>query len=567
LIAWSEAEILKQYGRLDAAISNMPIGLCMFDAEQKLIISNSRYAEFYGIAPEYTVPGTPFRTILEHTAPGHATAAGVRNFIEERLAVLTTGEPVYFTNEMNDGRVIAVSYRPTPNGGMVGTHEDITERRKSEAKIAYMAHHDALTELPNRVRFRSELEKALGRTDRGETVAVHCIDLDHFKAVNDTLGHPVGDALLQAVAVRIRDCLRPTDTVARLGGDEFAIVQVSADQPIGSTALATRIIKAVGEPFDIRGHQVVIGASVGIALAPHDGVDPDRLLKNADMALYRAKEDGRGIYRFFESEMDAKMQARRTLELDLRKAVALGEFELFYQPLINLSDNEVSGFEALMRWRHPQRGLVPPNDFIPLAEDIGLIAPMGAWALKQACTEAMNWPDHVKIAVNLSPIQFKGGNLVLDVIAALGQSGLPARRLELEITETVLLQDTDGTIAILNQLRELGVHISMDDFGTGYSSLGYLRRFPFDKIKIDRSFIHDMSERPDSMAIVRAVAGLGSSLGISTTAEGVETEEQMQQLRDEGCTEVQGFLISEPRPASELGALLKRLAPAERTAA
>jgi predicted signal transduction protein with EAL and GGDEF domain len=331
--------------------------------------------------------------------------------------------------------------------------------------------------------------------------------------------------------------------------------------------LATRLIDAMAEPFDVQGHQVVISAAVGIALAPLDGNDADRLMKNADMALYRAKEGGRATYRFFESEMDARMQARRALEIDLRKAVALDQFELFYQPLINLATDEVSGFEALLRWHHPQHGMIVPAEFIPLAEEIGVIRAMGAWVLGQACSEAMRWPDHIKVAVNLSPVQFEHGTLVLDVAAALGKSGLPAHRLELEITEKVLLEDTEATLSILNQLRDLGVQISMDDFGTGYSSLGYLRKFPFDKIKIDQSFIRDMSAREDSMAIVRAVMSLGASLKMSVTAEGVETDEQLSRLRDEGCTEVQGYLFSRPQPATELAALLKRLKPVAKAVA
>ena len=523
-------QLITQYERLNAAINNMPQGLCMFDADQKLIICNKRYAEIYGLKPEQTVPGTPLRTILEdHIATG-TCPEDIDGYVNRRLAAVAERKPLYFVNELRDGHAIAISHQPLLDGGSVATHEDITERRKAEARIAYMAHHDALTDLPNRVRFREEMLKALQRVERGETLAILCLDLDYFKAVNDTLGHPIGDALLQAVSDRLRGCLRATDIVARLGGDEFAIVQTAAEQPVDCMALATRLIKAISEPFDVEGHQIVIGASIGIAIAPNDGNDPDRLLKNADMALYRAKEDGRGIYRFFEPDMDAKMQARRALELDLRKALALGEFELFYQPLINLETNAVSGFEALIRWRNPERGLVPPIEFIPLAEEIGLINPIGAWVLKQACTEAMRWPKQIKVAVNLSPVQFKSGTVVLDVIAALGASGLPAHRLELEITETVLLQDTEATISILNELRALGVRISMDDFGTGYSSLGYLRKFPFDKIKIDQSFIRDLSDKPDSIAIVRAVTSLGSTLGIATTAEGVETEEQLQQL-------------------------------------
>jgi predicted signal transduction protein with EAL and GGDEF domain len=342
---------------------------------------------------------------------------------------------------------------------------------------------------------------------------------------------------------------------------------MSVDQPVGATTLAARLIREISEPYVVQGHQIVIGASVGIAVAPNDGTDPDRLLKNADLALYRAKEDGRGTYRFFEAGMDAKMQARRELELDLRRALALGEFEVFYQPLINLETNRVSGCEALLRWRSPGRGLVAPGEFIPLAEEIGLIHAIGAWVLKQACTEAAGWPEDMKIAVNLSPVQFKRGTVVLDVIVALGASGLAAHRLELEITETVLLQDTEATLSILNQLRALGAHISMDDFGTGYSSLSYLRKFPFDKIKIDQSFIRNLSDRPDSIAIVRAIAGLGRTLGIATTAEGVETEEELAKVRAEGCTEVQGYLFSMPKPADELRALLRQLNSASKAAA
>jgi diguanylate cyclase (GGDEF)-like protein len=567
LIAWSEAEISKQCERLDGAINNMSQGLCMYDAEQKLIIANRRYAELYGLPPEYTIPGTSLRTVLEHRVAAGNTCETNEDFVSSRLAAVAAGEPWYTVNELPDGRVIAVSHLPLANGCSIGTHEDITERRKAEAQIEFMAHHDVLTRLPNRVRFREQMETALVAAARGQAVAVLCLDLDHFKAVNDTLGHPVGDALLQAAADRILACVRPTDSVARLGGDEFAIVQTVAEQPTGSTALAVRLIEKLSQPFDVHGHQVVIGASVGIAIAPNDGDNPDCLLKNADMALYRAKEDGRGTHRYFEPEMDARMQARRTLELDLRKAYALGEFELFYQPLLRLDTNEVSGLEALLRWRHPQRGLVPPGEFIPLTEEIGLIGPIGAWVLKQACREAATWPDDLKVAVNLSPVQFKSGTVVLDVIAALGASGLPAGRLELEITEAVLLQDTDATIATLSNLRDLGVSISMDDFGTGYSSLGYLRKFPFDKIKIDGSFIRDLSEQPDSVAIVRAVAGLGSSLGISTTAEGCETEAQLQRLRDEGCTEVQGYLFSKPIPANEVRMLLQRLKPRSKAVA
>jgi diguanylate cyclase (GGDEF)-like protein/PAS domain S-box-containing protein len=434
---------------------------------------------------------------------------------------------------------------------------DVTERKQAEARIAYMAHHDALTGLANRVMFHERLDELLARVRRqGDSIAVLCLDLDHFKGVNDTLGHPIGDDLLKAVAQRLKKCLRDSDVVARLGGDEFAIVQSPVGSPTEANILATTLIEVVSRPYEVQGHEFVVGASIGIALAPNDGDAADLLLRNADMALYRAKAEGRGTAHFFEPEMDRRIQARRVLELDLRKAFANGELELFYQPLISISTNAVSGFEALLRWRHPERGMVPPAEFIPLAEDIGMIVPLGEWVLRQACSEAVRWPGELKVAVNLSPAQFRSRGVVKAVLTALAYSGLPASRLELEITETVLLGETDANLATLHQLRQLGVRISMDDFGTGYSSLSYLRSFPFDKIKIDRSFVSESSERPDCAAIIRAVAGLGASLGIPTTAEGVETADQLARVRAEGCTEVQGYLFSPPRPASELGALI-----------
>jgi len=566
LIARSE-EINVQYERLSVAVNNMPQGLCMFDGEQNLIISNRRYAEIYGIDPSEFEPGAPLSAILERRAAVTINYEGAEDLVGELLAAVGNREAWHRTSELADGRVIAVSHRPIPNGGSLAIHEDITDRRKAEARIEHLAHYDALTDLPNRGLFREDVDRALSSVERGAALAVLCLDLDHFKQVNDTLGHPIGDALLQAVAERIRSCVRPTDRIARLGGDEFAIVQIPVDQPVDCISLASRLIARIAEPYDLNGHQIVIGASVGIALAPGDGRDFDRLLKGADMALYRAKQDARGTYRFFESEMDARMQARRGLELDLRKALALGEFELFYQPLIHLGTNRVTCFEALLRWRHPERGFVMPDDFIPLAEEIGLIGSIGAWVLKKACNEALNWPGDIAVAVNLSALQFKNGRVVLDVISALGESGLPARRLELEITETVLLRDTEATMVTLTQLKDLGTRIAMDDFGTGYSSLGYLQKFPFDKIKIDRTFVKDLLDKPESIAIVRAVSGLGNALGITTTAEGVETVGQLQKLRLEGCTEVQGYLFSKPRPAHELGSLLVQLDDRAKTAA
>jgi diguanylate cyclase (GGDEF)-like protein len=546
-----------QYEQFNAAINNMPLGFCMVDGEQRILTANTRFGELYGLPLDMTLPGTPLRTSVEYRAAnGHFGDDIGPDFVEHRLAAARNPEPWHVTRATRDGRTISVSHQPLPGGGSLSTHEDITARRHAEAQIAHMAHHDALTDLPNRVLFREHLVKALESIDRGK-LAVLCIDLDRFKSVNDTLGHSIGDALLRAAGDRLQASARPTDLVARLGGDEFAIVQAGTEQPFGATALATRLIAEIAKPFELDGHQVVIGASVGISIAPSDGSDPDTLLKNADLALYRAKSDGRDSCRFFEPDMDARMRARRTMEIDLRRALALGEFELYYQPLITLKTGKITGFEALLRWHHPERGMVPPMEFIPVAEEIGLIGQIGAWVLKQACLEAAAWPDDIHIAVNLSPAQFKHRAVVLDVVAALGASGLPAHRLEVEITETVLLQDTEATVGILNELHQLGVRISMDDFGTGYSSLAYLQKFPFDKIKIDRTFVKNISDRPQSIAIIRAVTAMSISLGMKTTAEGVETEQELQTLKEEGCTEVQGYLFSRPVPAAQAAQLLQ----------
>jgi diguanylate cyclase (GGDEF)-like protein len=420
-----------------------------------------------------------------------------------------------------------------------------------------MARHDALTNLPNRTLFRERLERALQLAKRGDQLAVFCLDLDHFKEINDSLGHPVGDALLSAVASRLRTCLTDSDTVARLGGDEFAIVQLCANcEPTAVAALASQIVEIVAAPYDIEGHHLVVGVSIGIALSPDDGDNPDELLKRADLALYRAKADGRGTYRFFETGMDARVQARRLMELDMRAALRREEFEVYYQPIRDLASDETAAFEALVRWNHGERGQIQPAQFIPIAEDTGLIVPLGEWVLRRACRDAAGWSKPASVAVNLSPVQFRNPDLVASVKSALADCGLPPHRLELEITESVLLQNSDAARAVLNELRAHGVKISLDDFGTGYSSLSYLRSFPFDKIKIDRSFVSELGSSDDAMAIIRAVAGLGKSLGMVTTAEGVENAEQLALLRREGCTQAQGYLFSKPRPAAEVERLL-----------
>ena len=460
--------------------------------------------------------------------------------------------------ELIDGaRAIQIELQPVPGTGWAVIIEDVSVRRTAEAEAAAMASLDPLTGLPNRLMLRDRLDEALARLDRtGEGCALLLIDLDRFKPVNDTLGHPVGDALLRMVADRLRSAVRPTDTVARIGGDEFVVLQTGVRTSADTLPLARRVVDLIGRTYILDGHLLTIGASVGAALAPADGVDADRLLKVADLALYRAKLDGRGTFRFFEPEMDARMQARRRLELDLRQALARREFQLHYQPQLNLESNRLTGCEALLRWRHPERGMISPLDFIPLAEEIGLIVPIGEWVIRQACRDAVTWPAPISIAVNVSPAQFKSERLVETIMSALAGSGLPAHRLEIEITEGVLLHESERTLQILQRLRALGVRVSMDDFGTGYSSLSYLRSFPFDKIKIDRSFVSDLSVKPGGDAIIRAIAGLGKSLGMTTVAEGVETADQMQRIRSEGCTDVQGYLISRPVPADDLMKLL-----------
>jgi diguanylate cyclase (GGDEF)-like protein len=543
--------------QLSAALEGMPQGLIMFDSGLRLIVCNAYYAQMYSLRAEDTHPGTPLRVILQHRVEMGMSPINIDNFVESTLASASNPTLGVVEQQLHDGRIISVVNAPLSTGGGVTIHMDVTEKRNSEKQIAFLAHHDALTGLGNRVQLREHIEKSLKYLVRDKKLSVLCLDLDHFKDVNDTLGHSVGDALLCAVAGRLRELVRDVDLVSRTGGDEFAIVRSGAELPTTAPAvLAARVVEVLSVPFDLGDHHVVIGASVGVAIAPDDGNDVDQLLKNADMALYRAKDDGRGRFHFFESEMDAKAQARRMLELDLRKAVAAGEFEVFYQPIVNLSENKISGFEALLRWNHPTRGRVQPDAFIPLAEETGLIVPIGEWVIRQACAEAKTWPSDLRVAVNVSPVQFRSKSLISSVMSALAASGLRPDRFELEITEAVLMHNDEVTLAVLHQLRSLGVRISMDDFGTGYSSLSYLRGFPFDKIKIDRSFVRDLIEKPDSIAIIRAVTGLGHSFGMTTTAEGVETQEQLDQMRAEGCTEAQGYFYGKPMPANEIAQLL-----------
>ena len=554
-----ERHLADKNAQLDAALSNMVQGLCLLDAEQKVVVANERYAQIYSLTADDIKPGTPLLAILKARAERGADAcADVEEFVELGIAKARRTESV--VTRLADGRFISVLGRPLPNGGLISTHEDVTDRKNAEERIAHMAMHDALTGLPNRRHFESELSRAVKDNASNNGFAVLCLDLDHFKPVNDTLGHLMGDKLLRAVAKRLLASVRGADTLARLGGDEFAILQTGIGGPEQSAILAARLVSSLAEPFDIDGHRIVIGVSVGVAIAPADGADGMALLRSADLALYCSKSEGRGRYKFFEEEMDARVQSRHSLERDLRSALSANQFELYFQPLIDLQANSISVFEALLRWNHPVRGRVPPSEFIPIAEEIGLICQIGTWVLKEACSEAATWPGNVRVAVNLSSHQFQNGALALDVTAALGMAGLPAERLELEITETALLQNTHQTIQTLNQIRALGVRISMDDFGIGYSSLNYLRAFPFDKIKIDKCFVQDLARGSHSAFILKAVVGLAANLGMATTAEGVETAEQLATLRAEGCTEVQGYYFSAPRPAHEVPKMLETIA-------
>ena len=549
----TSVELKRQNDRFDAALTNMSHGLCMVDADERVIVVNGRFLDLFGLGAEDIHPGTTLAEVIANAASPTDRLEHLRRVYSQQRAYISKGSSAGFVNGRSDGCTIAVSHRPMADGGWVATYEDITERKRAESQIAYMAHHDALTDLANRVLFREHVERALAQAKRsGATIAMLCLDLDLFKNVNDTLGHHAGDAVLKAVADRLRRCVREGDVVARLGGDEFAVLQTAPNQPHDAGALAARLVQMLGAPYRVDGQEVVIAASVGVALSDSDCALPDQLLKRADLALYRAKADGRATFRFFEPEMDAQLQARRSLELDLRKALAHGDLEVFYQPQVNLAAGTIGGYEALLRWPHPQRGYISPAEFIPIAEETGLIAQLGDWVLRQACREAAEWPDYLKVAVNLSPVQFRSRALVDTIMAALKESGLPPRRLEVEITESVLLQDDAATMEMLHELRGLGVRVALDDFGTGYSSLSYLRSFPFDKIKIDQSFVRELSTRADCLAIVQSITRLGATLRMTTTAEGVETEEQVRQLRAAGCVEAQGYLFGRPKPAVEL---------------
>ena len=553
----SSWRLAMQQRHLSIAVNNIPQGLVLYDASARIIICNQRYIEMFGLSPEVVKQGCTMQRLIAHRKETGSFDGDVDEFCNAIIQNVSLGKGTRQLTEAPGGRAIEIVNQPLKGGGWVATIEDITERTRTDEKIAHMAHYDALTDLPNRVLFRERLEQALKAIRPGERLAVMYIDIDEFKSINDALGHPIGDELLKGVADRLRDCLKDTDVAARLGGDEFAVIQTAIKSQSETSHLVECIYAAIREPFECTGHLITTDASIGIALAPGDGLDLDQLLKNADLALYGAKGDGRRTYRFFEAGMDARAKERRSLELELRQAINDGSLEAYYQPVITLDHGKVSCCEALLRWRHPERGMISPAEFIPIAEETGLINQLGHWVLHTACAEAANWPDDIRVAVNVSPVQFKSQTLALNVAAALAASGLAASRLELEITEAVLIRDDEIALEVLHQLRALGVRIALNDFGTGYSSLSYLQRFPFDKIKIDRAFVRDITSAVASSSIVEAVVNIAAASHMTTTAEGVETEQQKELLRVLGCTEMQGYLFSPAISAVEIRQLLR----------
>lgn len=540
--------------RLDTAMNTMSQGLLMFDQDERLIVCNRHYIEMYGLSSQIVKPGAHFRDVIQHRHDTGSFDGDVGAYCDHVLSTISSRQSSIV--ETKNGRLIEIRNQPSITGGWLATHEDVTERIRADERIAHMAHYDSLTDLPNRVLMRGHLDHRVAELATGRPFAVLYVDVDEFKGINDSLGHEIGDEVLRQVATRLRGCARADDLVARLGGDEFAIVTTATSDHARLADLAEKILKEFCAPANCKGHEIRTDVSIGIAAAPDHASNVEDLLKRADMAMYAAKSEGRGTYRFYAPEYDAKAKQRRQLELDLRQALSRGEFEIHYQPLVDLGTNTVTGCEALLRWHHPERGLVSPAEFIPIAEETGLISEIGEWVLKTACEEAVTWPGQIRIAVNVSPVQFRSKTLALKVAAVLAESGLAAGRLELEVTETVLIRDDEEALTILQQLRDLGVRIALDDFGTGYSSLSYLHRFPFDKIKIDRSFISDIGEPTDSSPIVEAVVTMATARHMATTAEGVETEGQRKILQALGCSQMQGYLFSPAIPGPRLKQLL-----------
>ncbi|MFM9975142.1 MAG: putative bifunctional diguanylate cyclase/phosphodiesterase [Beijerinckiaceae bacterium] len=544
-----------------AIVESLSQGFLMFNQNDELELDNSHFRRLFPALEKIAVPGVRYedmiRSELDPVINSGVFSFDANDELVDRLMRHGDDHLVYERQMVNDRYILVNEYR-TAEKQTVVLYTDISELKRREKKIHHLAHHDVLTGLANRVLFREKLENAILSSVSPELmVAVLCLDLDRFKNVNDTLGHHIGDLLLQEVSKRIQSCLRGKDIAARLGGDEFAIIMMDVRDQDAPTSLAWRLLDVLAQPFLINDQTIVSGTSIGIAFSVEGQVSSEDILKNADLALYRAKSDGRGTFRFFEEEMDAKAQARRLLEIELRAAIALDHLEVHYQPQVDVYTAQMIGVEALVRWNHPLRGFIPPGDFIPLAEETGLIGAIGLHVLRRACQDAAKWPNDLRIAVNISPAQFKDKNFAQTVKDIVLESGLPPQRLEIEITESMLLRNTETNLQILHELKAFGIRVSMDDFGTGYSSLGNLRSFPFDKIKIDKSFINDLNKTPDAAAIIRAVLSLGRSLGMSTTAEGVETRDQLAYLRAEGCLEVQGHYYAKAMPAHEIEALIE----------
>ncbi|OJY34032.1 MAG: hypothetical protein BGP06_11780 [Rhizobiales bacterium 65-9] len=555
VIATRDVQLLAD--RFDTALNNMPHGLAMFDADGRVLVLNRRWVEITSVDPAVRRDAwTVDELVREYGERGilddHNLGTLSRAFTES----LGGGETLRLALDNND-HSFELTFQPMRGGGAVVVLEDVTAKKLAEARLAHMARYDALTGLPNRVRFQERLDTVISGRRADDSFCVMFVDIDRFKQINDTMGHASGDALLFEAAGRLRNVVRDIDTVARFGGDEFVVLQSPCRDHKEAAAMASRIIQALSEPYDIEGTQVVAGASVGIAMAPQDGETADLLLKNADMALYRAKANGRGIFCFFESDMDTRAQARRTLESDLRRAIANGDLTPYYQPLYSIREDKITSCEALLRWPHPTRGMVSPGEFVPVIEDMGLIGEVGAQTLLKACRECVTWPHGERVAVNVSSSQIHRGDIIASVEDALLRSGLPGSRLELEITESAFLADTDNTLLILRRLREMGVRISLDDFGTGYSSLSYLHSFPLDKVKIDRSFLRDVDHDRRSLNLLRGVLRLSSELGLSVVVEGVETLEQLHIISADGYVdEAQGFLFSPALPAPQIRALI-----------
>ena len=558
----SRQKLETQKLQLDAALTNMSQGLLMFDSSERIVVCNSRYIEMYRLSSQVVKPGCSLRELLKHrVAAGSFLSEDPDRYLSELRAMLAQGKTVSRTTELTDGRVIAVSNRPMEDGGWVATHEDVTEAKQTEQRILQMAHHDKLTGLPNRAAFNEYFAATLERSaTSGEQFAILSVDLDRFKEANDVYGHSVGDALLRQVARRLQEAARGT-FLARVGGDEFAVVVSAGPQPAAAATLAERLLAAFADEFEIEDQRIQISLTIGGAVYPTDGADAKTLMVNVDAALYRAKSEMRGVVVFFEPEMSARLRERHALQQDLRSAIARGELLLHYQPQVRMT-GEMIGFEVLARWQCPKRGMVSPGTFIPIAEENGLIIPLGEWVLRAACCEAASWPRPLTIAVNISPIQFHHGDLPRLVHSILLETGLAPSRLELEITEGVFINDFSHGVSILRRLKSLGVQIALDDFGTGYSSLSYVHSFPFDKIKIDQTFIGDLRHSRHSMAIVRAVIGLGHSLNMPVLAEGVETQAQRGVLMKEGCDEAQGYFFGRPLPIAEQAELIGRRANA-----